>query len=290
MLGFFVLVLVIAGAVVPPAMVTEYSANATIWVNGTEAAYPIVGSIGARAARLTVAAHGVYALMDFSLGAQFVFPMTPREPPVCYVSQNPPLLLLTQFSLVEAPGTVYNGTDRSHGVPCDIWFNPVGNSDDGQRLCTAADGTPVWYSFTLPGVPVAQLEEEYADFVVGNVDPSLFELPPACAAAYTGVPSPPIGIRDGFERGLSSVWLPGGPGSLTYAIGAIVTQASVVRSGLGAANITVHPGDVSEGGGYGKTTERAELVLPDFLWKGRRRGGGGVSICLLTFRTFPTAL
>jgi hypothetical protein len=65
----------------------------------------------------------------------------------------------------------------------------------------------------------------------------------------------------GFESGhvLSTldggIWKPCGPVARRFACGHIFAQSEVVRDGMFAANVTLHPGDIAEG----NETERAEL-------------------------------
>jgi hypothetical protein len=71
-------------------------------------------------------------------------------------------------------------------------------------------------------------------------------------------------VFDGFDSGkLSSIWSPE-----KLAAGALEFQSDIVRSGKGAAKITIHEGDNFEFGGKNKDkpTERDELFEAENLW------------------------
>lgn len=72
-----------------------------------------------------------------------------------------------------------------------------------------------------------------------------------------------VQVYDGFEtRDLSSVWR-----RWRFVPGAVEIQSKIVRSGKGAAKITVHKGDKFEPGGPGSLPlERAELMETEKLW------------------------
>lgn len=256
----------------PPVVPAEYRANVDMIISGQSVVGSLAVSSARRAAMRVDTQRGGTDVSVVTLAAINRKAVVVAGGASCTTSQAWSALLLTQFGFLQAPGTAFNGTEEQRGAVVDCYFNAIGSSGAGMKICVRHDPprTPTYVAFLSDaGEPAPVYEMALSNFTAASFGVDAFALPPSCAP-YEGPAAPPVGLADGFESGgLAPFWAPAGEAHSAYEPGAVRAQRSVVRSGAFAANITVEPGAMAHDGGFGKATERAELDMADFPVAGR---------------------